>query len=104
MAKTYAVRNVTSEKTADGYLARGDFTMHGVTKTIALPFRITGQKRDGEGKTIIVGFAGQTHLNRQDFGVAWRHPVDPTFVGDDVQIRIRLITKKTLLAPAVPAN
>lgn len=86
------------EKTADGYIARGDFTMHGVTKAIALPFRITGEKRDAEGKTLIIAFAAQTHLNRQDYGVAWRHPVDPTFVGDDVQIRIHLITKKTALA------
>ncbi len=85
------------EKTSDGFVARGDFTMHGVTKPITLPFRITGEKRDAEGKTLIIAFAAQTHLNRQDFGVAWRHPVDPTFVGDDIQIRIRLITKKTPL-------
>jgi polyisoprenoid-binding protein YceI len=51
-----------------------------------------------------VGFAGQTHLNRQDYGVAWKHPVVPAFVGDDIQIRIRLITKKTPLEQAVPSR
>jgi polyisoprenoid-binding protein YceI len=93
------------EKTADGFVAHGDFTMHGVTKSITLPFHITGEERDPEGKTIIVGFAGQTHLNRQDYGVPWKHPVVPAFVGDDIQIRIRLITKKTpLVAPTVPSQ
>ncbi len=52
--------------------------------------------------TIIAGFAAQTPLNRQDYGVSWKHSVDPAFVGDDVQIQIRLITKKNPL-PQPPA-
>jgi len=81
------------EKTANGYLARGEFTMHGVTKQIALPFTVTGVRRDPVKKTIVVGFAADIHLNRQDYGISWKHQIDPAFVGDDVLVQIRLITK-----------
>ena len=48
---------------------------------------------------MVAGFAAQTQLNRQDFGVSWKHSVDPAFVGDAIQVQIRLITKKNPLGP-----
>jgi polyisoprenoid-binding protein YceI len=84
------------EKTAAGFAAHGDLTMRGVTKRIVLPFRLTGVKRDAD-HTITVGFAAQTQLNRQDYGIAWKHKIDPAFVGDDVEVQIRLISRKNKL-------
>jgi polyisoprenoid-binding protein YceI len=87
------------EKTPAGYIAHGDFTMHGVTHPVSLPFTLTGTKRDTTANTIIAGFAAQITLNRQDYGIAWKHSADPVFVGDDVQVQIRVITKKNPIPP-----
>ncbi|HXA18600.1 MAG TPA: YceI family protein [Thermoanaerobaculia bacterium] len=91
------------EKTADGFRALGTFTLRGVSKPFVIPFRITGKHRDDENKGTIFGFSGTAKLNRQDYGVRWKHSVDPAFVGDDVTIEIHLVTK--LIRDAVaPAN
>ncbi len=82
-------------KASDGFVAHGTLTMHGVSKEIDLPFRVTGTMRNAEKKTIEIGIATQAHLNRQDYGVAWKHPAEPTFVGDDVTVDIHLLTKVT---------
>jgi len=81
------------EKKGDQLLAVGTFTMRGVTKEIALPFTITGKYTNpANGKTNL-GVATKLTLNRQDYGIAWRHKEAPDFVGDEVEIDIALITK-----------
>ena len=81
------------EKTADGFLAHGTFTMHGVTKEIALPFRQTGFQKIADKNAIVLGFAAKTRLDRRDYGITWKHSVDPLFVGNDIDVDIHLITK-----------
>ena len=95
-AKYPEIRVVSSqiEKTSDGFIAHGALTMRGVTKQIALPFKLMGARKDADKKTIILAFNAETHLNRRDYGVNWTHPADPLFVGDDVTVSIHLITKK----------
>jgi polyisoprenoid-binding protein YceI len=90
------------EKTADGFRALGTFTLRGISKPFVIPFRITGKRRDEEKKGSTFGFSGTAQLNRQDYGVHWKHSVDPTFVGDDVTIEIHLVSKliKDAVAPA----
>ena len=88
------------EKTATGFVAHGKLTMHGVTKEIALPFRVTGVKRDVAKGTIEVAFAAETHLNRRDYGINWTHSVDPLFVGDDITVSIHLLSKRVPVAEA----
>jgi polyisoprenoid-binding protein YceI len=79
-------------------------TMRGVSKPFALPFRVTGNRRDEKTNTFVVTFVADAHLNRRDFGVSWTHSVDPLFVGDDITVVIRLITKRVPLpAPATPS-
>jgi polyisoprenoid-binding protein YceI len=86
------------EKTSTGFIAHGKLTMHGVTKEIALPFRVTGVKRDPAKATIEVAFAAETHLNRRDYGINWTHSVDPLFVGDDIPVSIHLLSKRVPVA------
>jgi polyisoprenoid-binding protein YceI len=75
------------EKTADGYAAVGDLTMHGVTKEIRIPFSIAGVITDPMGATRL-GLSGQTEINRQDYGVSWSKKLDNggLVAGDDVEI------------------
>jgi polyisoprenoid-binding protein YceI len=96
VAKYPEIRFVSSqiEKTGDGFIAHGALTMRGVTKQIALPFKLAGARKDADKKTLILAFTAETHLNRRDYGINWTHPVDPLFVGDDVIVIIHLLTKK----------
>ena len=81
------------EKKGKQLIAAGTFTMHGVSREIALPFTITGTSKDAAAKKMNTGYATRITLNRRDFGVNWRHPSVPNFVGDNVDIEINLITK-----------
>ena len=51
-----------------GFIADGDLTIHGVTKTVALPFHVSGPIKDPFGGTRF-GLETEVHLNRTDFGV-----------------------------------
>jgi polyisoprenoid-binding protein YceI len=81
------------EKRGDKLTAFGTFTMHGVSKEIALPFIITGKFKDPKDGDVSVGFASKLMINRQDYGIAWRHKDIPTFVGDEIEIELNLITR-----------
>ena len=81
------------EKKGKQLLAVGTFTMHGVSKEIALPFQITGVNKDPASKKMNLGYSARTVLNRRDYGINWTHPKVPNFIGDNVEIEINLITK-----------
>ena len=85
------------EKTAGGWRALGNLTMHGVTKPVTLNLRMTGLQRVDEKKSFVIGFSATGKLNRDDFGINWRHSADPLFVGTDVAIEIHLISRLTPL-------
>jgi polyisoprenoid-binding protein YceI len=81
------------EKKGKQFIAHGTFTMHGVTKEIAIPFTITGvSKIPGTDKTNL-GVAVNLKINRQDYGIKWKHSSSPNFVGDVVEIELNLITR-----------
>jgi polyisoprenoid-binding protein YceI len=78
------------------WVATGDFTMRGVTKSIELPFKLNGPIKDPWGSTRI-GVQATLTLNRQDYGVSWSKTMDEggLVVGDEVQVKIQLeATKK----------
>jgi polyisoprenoid-binding protein YceI len=54
----------------DRVTVTGDLTIHGVTKSIAIPFEFTGEAKDPFGNTR-VGFEGSATVNRSDFGLTW---------------------------------
>jgi polyisoprenoid-binding protein YceI len=81
------------DKKGQQLIAVGTFTMHGVSKEIALPFAITGISKDPVAKKMNVGYAARITLNRRDFGINWQHQTVANFVGDNVEIEINLITR-----------
>ena len=60
----------------------GDFTMHGVTKSITLNMEMTGTGKGMKGETRI-GFRTTFTINRADYGVSYD---PPPVIGNDVQI------------------
>jgi polyisoprenoid-binding protein YceI len=77
------------KKTAEGYTALGDLTLHGVTKEITLAGQYNGKTKDPWGNTR-AGFSAEGKLNRKDFGMVWNKTLDSggLVVGDEVQIRL----------------
>jgi polyisoprenoid-binding protein YceI len=79
------------EKTEEGYVAHGKLTIRGVSRDVALPFKIAGTVKDPSGKTRLVAQAGLT-INRKDFGVSWNMTLDGggLVVGDEVKIDLQV--------------
>lgn len=73
---------------ANKYKLIGDFTMHGVTKTVELDAKFGGVVKDGRGK-LHAGFKVVGEVNRQDYGVKWSKKIDNNglVVGDMVEFK-----------------
>src|SRR5271168_372361 len=57
------------EKKADGYVAHGTLTIHGVSRDVDLPFTIGGTQKDPWGN-MRLGAQGGITINRKDYGVS----------------------------------
>ena len=92
------------EKKGNQLVAHGTFTMHGVSKEIALPFTLNGVRKNKDGKTVI-GVTARTSINRKDYGVSFARPDNPDFLGDMVEIELNVVTRATAPqgAAAAPA-
>jgi polyisoprenoid-binding protein YceI len=77
------------KKTAESFIAVGDFTLRGVTREVILAGRYNGSTKDPWGNTR-AGFSAEGKLNRKDFGLIWNKTLDSggLVVGDEVQIRL----------------
>lgn len=78
------------EKRGDGYVAIGMFTMRGVSREIALPFKVNG-KSNFQGATHL-GVEAAVTINRRDYGMTWDATLDTggLVVGNDVTIELNI--------------
>jgi polyisoprenoid-binding protein YceI len=72
-----------AEKKGDETVLIGDFTMHGVTKEISLPVKLSGPISDPQMGTRI-GLFAKTKLSRKEFGITYGSGA----VGDEIEIEI----------------
>ncbi len=79
------------------YKVTGELTIRGVTRSVTLDARYTGQWQtpfwvgnQDKGPVTRAGFEATTTINRHDFGVSWNAQLDRggIVVGDDVVITI----------------
>ena len=77
-------RSESFRKTSSGYLVKGALTLHGVTKTVDIPFTFS--------KTTTGGlFEGTLTVDRQDYGI--EGPWLAFTVGDEFKIDLRVPVK-----------
>jgi polyisoprenoid-binding protein YceI len=80
-------------KKGKGFVAIGMFTMHGVSKEVSIPFTMTGRFYNQVTKKTLLGFSANLQLNRGDYGMNWKHSAVPNWVGDLVNIELRVLVK-----------
>ena len=90
------------EKKGQDFIAHGTFTMHGISKEIALPFTINGVSKATDGKTTL-GATARLTVNRRDYGINFARPDNPTFLGDMVEVELNVITRAAAPQGAAPA-
>jgi polyisoprenoid-binding protein YceI len=93
---TFVSESIT--KTDNGYLAKGKFTMRGVTKEIGLPFQILGIITGSDGSAKMGVDVTPITINRQEYGLKWSKLTETggLVAGDDIKIEIHLeLNKKT---------
>ena len=80
-----------AEQRGDDWFLVGDFTMHGVTKEIEIPFEFHGAGLNPWGKTI-AGFSGELKINRKDYGIEWNKALDAggMLLGEEVTIDLEV--------------
>lgn len=71
----------------------GDFSMHGVTKEITIPFTVAGKNKNEANGKITYGFAATLKLNRTDYGVNYQHKTVPNWIGNDIEIKLFILTR-----------
>lgn len=81
------------EKKGKNFIAHGTFTMHGISKEIALPFTINGVNRDEKTGKTTLGLTARTSLSKKEYGMTWAQPANPSFLGDMVEIELNVITR-----------
>jgi polyisoprenoid-binding protein YceI len=82
------------EKKGKGWVVTGDLTMKGVTKSVAIPFTIPGWLPGERG--LKMGIAGETTINRRDFGVNYGNnlPSGIAALSDEVKVELQIEAQK----------
>jgi len=90
------------EKKGKGWIVTGDLTMKGVTKSVSIPFGIAGWLPEGERSGMKMGIAGETTINRRDFGVNYgtNLPSGIAALSDEVKVVLQIEAEK----PKEPAK
>lgn len=82
---TFVSTKVEAKSATEGVMT-GQFTLHGVTKEIAIPFKVLGFGADPWGGQRS-GFEGYTTIKASDYGFTWMKTAGAP-VGDDIEVTL----------------
>ena len=85
------------ERRGKQLVAIGTLDMHGVKKPIELAFAIRTAP-DAQTKMMNVAVSSDLTIDRDDWGVSWRHPKN-MFVSNEVTLKLRVLTKLIAVPP-----
>ena len=89
----------------DSWLVTGDFTMHGVTKSVVLPVTLLGEGKDPMGNEKM-GLETVLTINRKDYGLTWNKALETggVLVGEEVKVQIAIEANKAKPPQPAPAS
>jgi polyisoprenoid-binding protein YceI len=82
---TFTSKSIKATSATEG-LMTGDFTLHGVTKSITIPFKVLGFGADPWGGER-AGFEAKTTIKASDYGFGWMKE-DGAPLGDDIEVTL----------------
>jgi len=82
---TFVSKSIKATSATEGIIT-GDFTMHGVTKEISMPFKVLGFGADPWGGTRS-GFEASTVIKASDYGFTWMKKANAP-VGDEIEVNL----------------
>jgi polyisoprenoid-binding protein YceI len=88
---TITFKSTDVKKTGKGkYTAKGDLTMHGVTKPVVLAIESAETELKDPWGNVKRGAVATTKVNRKDFGLNWNQALEAggVLVGDEVQVTL----------------
>lgn len=86
------------ETTDEGLIVRGDLTISGVTRPVALEAVFNGRAVDPWGNSR-VGFEASTTINRKDFGLTWNKVLETGGLLVSEEVKISLVVQGIEQAP-----
>ena len=88
---TITFKSTSVKKADNGFVAVGDLTIRGVTKTVEIPFEVAGPLKNPWGQEVI-GATGALTINRMDFGAKWNKALEAggVLVSEDVRIELNV--------------
>jgi polyisoprenoid-binding protein YceI len=95
---TFKSKNIVKKSEVE-FEVTGDFTMHGITKEIALPTTFNGMTTGMDGAKVM-SFEILGSLSRNDFGLTWNAPIEQggVVVSDVVKLEINAEFKEVVKA------
>jgi polyisoprenoid-binding protein YceI len=86
---TMTYRSTGLREDGGDYLLDGELTLHGVTRPVTLELEVTGSGPDAYGGTRS-GFSAAGAINRSDFGIDIKMPLDGggVVVSDKIQLQL----------------
>jgi polyisoprenoid-binding protein YceI len=86
---TFKSTNIDA-KGGSAYAVTGDFTMHGVTKSITIAVEDVSQPSKDLQGNLRIGLSGATKINRKDFGLTWNAALEAGGIalGEDIAISL----------------
>lgn len=78
---------------SDTFVAHGTFRMRGVEKQMALNCQLKVFPGT-EGRPPSLGILTKAKLNRQEFGIKWKHNAMENFVADEIEIDLAILTRR----------
>ena len=88
---TFVSTSVEPAKGDDHWAVKGDLTVHGVTKPVALEVELSGVAADPWGNDRAI-YEAELEIDREDFGLTWNQPLagGGVLVGKKVKIELEI--------------
>ena len=93
-------RSTSITRSADGFVATGPLTMHGITRDIRIPFTLLHTRRTDAWGNTRLGARGRVIIDRKDYGIQgtafWNSEFDPGRMAVSDEVTVELLVEAVI--------